>query len=59
MKKNASTVSNEETIISPTDEKQISRLGVDLTNENICCELFISAETYCVFFLNILEFNHI
>ena len=51
MKKGSTNLPNEEAILTPTDDKQICKLGVDLTNENICCELFITAETYCVYIL--------
>lgn len=59
MKKNNNNISNEEAIITASDEKQISKLGVDLTNENICCELFIAAETFSVFNILKIESYHI
>lgn len=48
MKKTTSTLSNEESILNPSDDKQNSKLGFDLANENICVEIFVAAETFCV-----------
>lgn len=35
----------------PTDDRALSNLGIEMTNLNISCDLFIAADTYIVFIL--------
>jgi protein transport protein SEC24 len=45
---NTINIPKDELIYSPTDEKQLSTMGINMTNENISCDLFIASETYTV-----------
>src|SRR5690606_21568987 len=42
--KNTPNLPKEEIIYSPTDDKQLSQMGITMTNENISLDLFVSAE---------------
>jgi hypothetical protein len=43
-----SSIAKDEIIYTPTDDKQLSNIGVTLTNENISCDLFVSCDNYVV-----------
>jgi protein transport protein SEC24 len=46
--KNVPNLPKEELIYSPTDDKQLSSMGINLTNENISIDVFATAESYIV-----------
>lgn len=50
--KNAPNLPKDEIIYAPTDDKQLSTMGVNLTNENISIDLFVSSDGYTVIFDN-------
>jgi protein transport protein SEC24 len=41
-------IPKDELVYTPTDEKQLSTMGINLTNENISCDMFIASESYVV-----------
>jgi protein transport protein SEC24 len=41
--KNVPNLSKEELVYSPTDDKQLSSMGINLTNENISVDVFVSS----------------
>ena len=43
-----SSIAKDELIYTATDDKQLSTMGVNLTNENISCDVFITCENYTV-----------
>ena len=56
---NSLSISKEDVCYSPTDDRQISSLGINLTNENISCDVFVTNDNFivkkfCVFFKNFL-----
>ena len=55
--KNSGNLPKEEIIYSPTDDKQLSQMGINLTNENICCELFVTSDTFIVIFIYLESYN--
>jgi protein transport protein SEC24 len=50
--KNAPNLPKDEVIYSPTDDKQLSTMGINLTNENISVDLFVTSESYTVNIIN-------
>jgi protein transport protein SEC24 len=46
--KNAPNLPKDEIIYAPTDDKQLSTMGINLTNENIGIDLFVTSEGYTV-----------
>jgi protein transport protein SEC24 len=45
---NVVNIPKDEAIYSPTDDKQLSTMGINMTNENISLDLFIACESYVV-----------
>jgi hypothetical protein len=43
-----STIAKDELIYTPTDDRQLSTMGVNMTNENISCDIFLTSENYVV-----------
>jgi hypothetical protein len=43
-----SNIAKEELIYTPTDDRQLSTMGVNMTNENISCDIFLTSENYVV-----------
>jgi hypothetical protein len=61
MKSNkVSTIPKDELIYSTTDDRQLTIMGVNMTNENISCDIFLASESYVVKFQIIiyLEFSY-
>lgn len=52
---NTLNIPKDELIYTPTDDKQLSTMGINMTNDNISCDLFIAAESYT----NIITLNQI
>jgi Sec23/Sec24 trunk domain len=45
---NSTSIPKEDVLYSPTDDKQISNMGINLTNENISVDIFVASEHYVV-----------
>ena len=45
---NSSKIPKEDLYYSPTDDKNISNMGINMTNENISCDIFIAADSFMV-----------
>jgi hypothetical protein len=43
-----SSIAKDELIYTPTDDRQLSTMGVNMTNDNISCDIFLSSENYVV-----------
>jgi hypothetical protein len=45
---NIVNIPKDELIYTPTDDKQLSTMGINMTNENISIDLFVASESYIV-----------
>lgn len=45
---NTINIPKDELVYTPTDDKKISTMGINMTNENISCDLFLTSESYIV-----------
>lgn len=45
---NSSNIPKEDIFYSATDDKQLSNMGINMTNENISCDIFVSSENFVV-----------
>jgi hypothetical protein len=45
---NSSKIPKEDIYYSPTDDKSISNMGINLTNENISCDIFVASDSFIV-----------
>lgn len=43
-----SNIAKDELIYTPTDDRQLSTMGVNMTNDNISCDIFQTSENYVV-----------
>lgn len=48
-------IPKDELVYTPTDDKKISTMGINMTNENISCDLFLAGDA----FLNIITLNQL
>lgn len=44
----SNNISKEDIFYSSTDDKQISNMGINMTNENISCDIFVTSENFVV-----------
>ena len=51
---NSSKIPKEDLYYSPTDDKNISNMGINMTNENISCDIFVSTDSFIVNNINLL-----
>lgn len=45
---NINNIPKDELHYTPTDDKQLSNMGLNMTNENISCDIFVTNESYVV-----------
>jgi hypothetical protein len=41
-------LSRDEVIYSPTDERKLSNIGINLTNDNVSCDIFVASDSFIV-----------
>lgn len=51
---NSSNIPKEDIFYAATDDKQLSNMGINMTNENISCDIFVTSDNFVV--RNILIF---
>ncbi len=58
---NSGNIPKEDLYYSSTDDKQLSNMGINMTNENISCDIFVSSDNFVVkiiLFLSIYKLLH-
>lgn len=48
---NANNIPKEDVFYSATDDKQLSNMGINMTNENISCDVFVTSDNFVVSYL--------
>jgi len=45
---NTNNIPKEDIFYSATDDKQLSNMGINMTNENISCDIFVTSDNFVV-----------
>jgi len=48
---NSANIPKEDVFYSATDDKQLSNMGINMTNENISCDIFVTSDNFVVKYL--------